>query len=292
MKTAKDLMLIQDKKQLRQFLYENMHLCPRWETNCIFEPGEVDRLLRRKSLYADTCSAGVYLLDDEGDYYRVHYFFRADEPIAFAPMDKPVLLEFLATRGKREQVVSQMAEKWLAAGFRPWVKDLKLYLPLSKDRLRPSVVENDVGRFTARLAASQDAAHILALWNASLDHYNSAIPSAEELLYEISEGNIFVMDREGEVCAANKMVIRGGMVSTWLGAVKPEYRRMGLSTAMKQLIYQTALERGINMCYTWVDVKNVASRRALESLGFTWRGEWTEGFLLDTALAGERASGQ
>ncbi len=30
------------------------------------------------------------------------------------------------------------------------------------------------------------------------------------------------MEREdtGEICAANKMVIRGGMVSTWLGAVK------------------------------------------------------------------------
>ena len=283
MRTAADLLRIEDKGQLRRFLYEQMHLHPRWETNCIFEPGEVDRLLRRASLYAATCRTGAYLIDDEGDYYRIHYFFHADEPVDFLPMDKPVLLEYFTTEGKREQIVRAMASKWQAVGFRPWVKDLKLYLSLSRERLRPTVVECDRGRFVARLARPQEAQDILRIWDASLDHYNSAIPSVEELLYEIGEGNIFVMDREGEVCAANKMVIRGGMVSTWLGAVKPEYRRLGLSTAMKQLIYATALERGISMCYTWVDVNNTASRIALEKLGFTWRGEWTEGFLLDAA---------
>ena len=62
MKTSKDLRRVEDKRQLKQLMYENLRRFPRWETNCIFEPGEVDRLLRRKSLYADTCRAGLYLL--------------------------------------------------------------------------------------------------------------------------------------------------------------------------------------------------------------------------------------
>ena len=286
MKTAKDLQRVEDKRQLKQLMYENLRRFPRWETNCIFEPGEVDRLLRRKSLYAGACPAGLYLLDDEGDYYRVHFFFSVDAPVDFSPMDKPVLVEFLVTRGKRSAAIAEMEQKWLAAGFREHVKDLKLYLSLKDYPLRPAVVENAAGRFIARPARAEDAAQILPIWDAALDHLNSAIPSMEELLYEINEGNIFVVDREGEVCAANKMVIRGGMVSTWLGAVKPEYRRMGLSTAMKHRIYKTAMERGVFLCYTWVDENNAASRAALAKLGFVHRGEWTEGFLLDAAAPG------
>ena len=283
MKTAKDLQRVEDKRQLKQLMYENLRRFPRWETNCIFEPGEVDRLLRRKSLYAGICPAGLYLLDDEGDYYRVHFFFSVDAPVDFSPMDKPVLVEFLVTRGKRSAAIAEMEQKWLAAGFREHVKDLKLYLSLKNYPLRPAAVENAAGRFVARPAREEDAPQILPIWDAALDHLNSAIPSMEELLYEIEAGNIFVVDREGEVCAANKMVIRGGMVSTWLGAVKPEYRRMGLSTAMKHLIYKTAMERGVFLCYTWVDENNAASRAALAKLGFVHRGEWTEGFLMDAA---------
>ena len=87
MKTAKDLQRVEDKRQLKQLMYENLQRFPRWETNCIFEPGEVDRLLRRKSLYAGTCPAGLYLLDDEGDYYRVHFFFSVDAPVDFSLLE-------------------------------------------------------------------------------------------------------------------------------------------------------------------------------------------------------------
>ena len=118
MKTSKDLRRVEDKRQLKQLMYENLRRFPRWETNCIFEPGEVDRLLRRKSLYADTCRAGLYLLDDEGDYYRVHFFFSVDAPVDLQPMDKPVLVEFLVTRGERSAAIAEMEQKWLAAGFR------------------------------------------------------------------------------------------------------------------------------------------------------------------------------
>ena len=72
MRTSKELLLVESRKQLREMMYKNLHRFPRWETNCIFEPGEVDRLLRRRSLYAGQCRSGAYLLDDEGDYYRVH----------------------------------------------------------------------------------------------------------------------------------------------------------------------------------------------------------------------------
>ena len=198
-------------------------------------------------------------------------------------MDKSVLVEFFVTRAKRSVAIEEMMDKWRAIGFRDHVVDLKMHLSLKGYKLRPSWVENDAGRFEGRLAAAQDAQQILRLWDESLDHFNSAIPSLEETLYEIGEGNVFVMDRDGEICAANKMVIRGGMVSTWLGAVKPAYRRMGLSTAMKQMIYKTAMERGIYACYTWVDRENMASRIALEKLGFVFHGEWTEGLILDPA---------
>ncbi len=81
MRASKDLQRVEDKKQLKCLLYENLRRFPRWETNCIFEPGEVDRLLRRKSLYAEECGSGRYLLDDEGEYYRVHFFFHVDAPV-------------------------------------------------------------------------------------------------------------------------------------------------------------------------------------------------------------------
>ena len=283
MRTTKNLQRVVDKRHLKSLMYENMRRFPRWETNCIFEPGEVDRLLRRGSLYVDTCHDGFCLLDDEDDYYRVHFFFSVDAAVDFPPMDKPVLVEFLVTHGARGPVIAEMERKWLAAGFREHVRDLKMHLSLKGPALRPAVVENAAGRFVARLAREEDATQILPIWEASLDRLNSAIPSMEELLYEIGQGNIFVVDREGEICAANKMVIRGGMVSTWLGAVKREYRRMGLSTAMKHQIYKTAMERGVFHCYTWVDENNAASRAALAKLGFVHRGEWTEGFLLDAA---------
>ena len=106
MKTAKDLQRVEDKRQLKQLMYENLRRFPRWETNCIFEPGEVDRLLRRKSLYAGACPAGLYLLDDEGDYYRVHFFFSVDATVDFSA------------------AFAELEQKWLAAGFREHVMDV------------------------------------------------------------------------------------------------------------------------------------------------------------------------
>ena len=47
--------------------------------------------------------------------------------------------------------------------------------------------------------------------------------------------------------------------------------------------HRSPMERGVYLCYTWVDENNAASRAALAKLGFVHRGEWTEGFLLDAA---------
>ncbi len=115
----------------------------------------------------------------------------------------------------------------------------------------------------------------------------------EESLYEIAQGNIFVMEREdtGEVCAANKMVVRGGMVSTWLGAVKAEYRRMGLSTAMKQLIYKTAQERGIRCAIPGWTLKHGFASWPWRKWALLPRGV-DGGFLLDAARIARIARAQ
>ena len=55
MKTSKDMLRVEDKKQFKSLLYENLRRFPRWETNCIFEPGEVDRLLPTPAMPASIC---------------------------------------------------------------------------------------------------------------------------------------------------------------------------------------------------------------------------------------------
>ncbi len=58
---------------------------------------------------------------------------------------------------------------------------------------------------------------------------------------------------------------------------------MGLSTAMKQMIYKTAQERGIQMCYTWVGRENTASVKALEKTGIPLPRGMDGGILRDPA---------
>lgn len=250
------------------------------ETNCILTAEEIDRLIKRGSLYYDIDGAGVCFLDDEGDYYRAHFYFKRDARFSFAPLEKPVIVEFLVTEYEAREAVKDMERRWMDNGFLRYIVNLKMYLPLDGYKPHASTIHSHLGTFSARWATEKDADQILSMWREALNPTNSAIPSREELLYEISNRSIVVMANEKEVAAANKMVIAGETVSTWLGTTRPEYRRIGLSTAMKQFIYKTAIEKGCTLCYTWVDRENKVSVRALEKIGFRYLGEHTEGFIL------------
>lgn len=271
---------VKDSKALIAMLGENERKHESIETNCILTWEEALRLLRRKSLYVIECPAGLMFLDDEGDYYRVHFYLDEHIPFEFERMKKPVLVEFFVTGGEATPEIVSMEKKWLDQGFEPYIINEKIYRSIKDCDKADTVIENSMGRFTIGRAKPEHAEQIVALWRASLNPLNSAIPKINETLFEIGAGNIFCVLKDGEVCAVNKMVILGGTVSTWLGATKPKYRRLGLSSAMKLLIYKTAHDQGIREAYTWVDRDNEASVIALTKLGFKTKGEWTEGFIL------------
>jgi predicted GNAT family acetyltransferase len=57
----------------------------------------------------------------------------------------------------------------------------------------------------------------------------------------------WIARKEGKVVAAVSTLIQGQMVSFWNGATHPEYRKQGLSTALRCLALQDAISKGCRL---------------------------------------------
>ncbi len=225
-------------------------------TNFYASVKEFFPIIAQSRLFREIFPGGVYYFAEKEGQTDCYFFLEKGAlPGGFAPWDKPVLLEQVASvrRGS-----SPMAEEWSAIGFEPYLQRKRLFLPAEKAQAQAQAVE---------FAEEAEADLILRWMRESFEPYTSALPNKEVLRQDLREKRV-IAAREGEELLGFLRFGREKRVSVlWQIVVAPSGRGKGVGERLLKDWF--ALEReSISKFQLWVREDNPSALRLYAKSGF------------------------
>ena len=213
----------------------------------LIEAGEISR-----GIFDGGC---YYLAEQEGQINLFFFLEKEAAPVALPELDKPVILEQVATvrRG-----ISPAAEEWERIGFQPYLQRKRLFLS------QKNAAEE---KRTVSFCEEGEGEEILRQMQAAFEPYTSALPDLATLRKDLREHRV-IAAREGERLLGFLRFGREKKVSVlWQIAVLPEGRGKGIGGRLVR--DWLSLEREeVSKFQLWVREDNPPALKLYEASGF------------------------
>lgn len=246
------------------------------KTNCLLFPDAIQRYIDHGRFFYEEQEAGIFFFADEDRYYQAWFYLNPEIPVAKQKWDKPVLIQHYYTDRNRDRDQDAYAQLE-AAGFQHMdtmqhltitdvEKATKKVLPLAQYSGR--MLKEDGFIYRAPEDAELPLVDQLLESTPEIPFYLLNWYSKEELRTMRDEGKFMgIFSKTGELCAAAMFTVFRNVVNGWV-VVKKEYREpYGTSIFLKQFGLKYAIENQWVLS-AWIDLKNVASRRYHQSVGY------------------------
>lgn len=225
-------------------------------TNFYSPAKEFFPIIAQGRLFREAFPGGVYyFVEKEGQTDCYFFLEKGALPGGFAPWDKPVLLEQVASARRG---ISPTAEEWSAVGFETYLQRKRLFLPAEEAQAQVQTVE---------FAEEAEADLILRWMQKFFEPYTSALPREEVLRQDLREKRV-IAAREGEELLGFLRFGREKRVSVlWQIVVTPSGRGKGIGERLLKDWF--ALERGsVSKFQLWVREDNPSALRLYAKSGF------------------------
>ncbi len=249
--------------------------------NAILMPKEIQRLIEEKKLFYREMPQGLAVYRIEKDFYKLYLFLEESRIVHIEKLDKPIVVELIYSERRLDSNVLKMESKCGAMGFEPYVTNLRRTIQLETMNYSNFFEVEENCQYKIKPAVLSQSDKLIALWNESLDQYDSILPTMSELEIQIQRGEIYCLLKNGELVGAFKLKKENNKWgSIWLVAVESSQRGNGLAGVLLGEVLQKALDWGLKYCYIWTDMRNHSMERVLEKMNFRLDGIRSEEYIL------------
>lgn len=232
-------------------------------TNNFLSPQMLERDVQAGRLLAYDFSGGVLVFRQRGGHFRMYYDLLPTEELeqSLEALDfpTPCVTEIAMRQGGENSAVSCFEKRGFVCG-------------LERVRLtRRSDERVDLGPWAGevKLAAEADCAELLASMKESFDELMGCLPTRDELMADIKDGEVLVAKKDGELCGYLQMRRSNAFVEIQHVATLPHARGQKLAQRlMAEYInnFPTKTRR------SWVGKDNLASLNLHRRNGFAEDG--------------------
>lgn len=227
-------------------------------TNTLLKKEDYLREIQAGTLFAEEFPGGLLLFLRRGNHQRLYFYLQKEAKLPPISPQLPTVLE-IASRPKDEALRDSEA-LWERIGFRPLFSRQRMTRPSDDFSLPAS------GSLSARQAGTDELSALAQLLEECFDPLTGCLPTREELLDDLQEGNVFSLP--GGILHMKK--IPGGTELRHL-AVQENLRRQGAA----QALFRAYLEHTeAQQSRVWVRTDNLPALRFYEKNGYTCDG-WT-----------------
>lgn len=276
---------IRDFEQYKELFGNNKSYIRSGLTNQYLAVADIKRYISRDRLFFDSFSSGVAFYTDEDEYYRIHYIGDGTVESATLKKEKPVLLRYVFTEKSVDERWAAFLEK---AGLVKEETSTQIVAKMSEITDADSKLNLSL-RYLNRFGLSVEYAsesmldEILRIRNEEplLSKFYFPYKTREEFEDEIRQGLYrVVINREGEVVAAQHFVVNNGTVSgEWL-AVREEYKlKYGIGGAMAYHSFKYAQDHNFELYYGWVNIENSNSLSYHKTVGYGTTGKMASSWI-------------
>ena len=202
------------------------------------------------------------LLEDEKTFYRCYFFLPYEyipNPVKF---DKPAVIEFPYQDQLTENQKKQIAQI-NGMGFYLGRESGLMSLPSSEVRH----LDNCSLEYDITLADDGDLEPVMELLYKCFDPLYAFLPDTEELLFNISHSQVWVMKSKNEIKAVlNSKVEKNSAIISHI-AVSPSCRGCGLGKLMVDTYHHCYADR-VRTFQHWVDLNNKPAMNMYTCFGY------------------------
>lgn len=274
--------------QYKDLLKENKENSRGGLTNNYLGIHGIKKYISLERMYFETMEKGYVIYLDEGKYYRMLYCGRAENINRITPKDKPLMFRFIYDKNTDKK---QEWDNILSAfGLSEFDNTIQICANISEQHdvdVKLAKSTRFIERFGLGISyATQgmiDEIFRLRDTEPVLSIYHFEYETESEICEDIVNGLYRVVtNKDNEVVAAQHFIEKNGTINgEWL-AVKEEYKlQYGIGGALAYHSFDYAKQKGVDMYYGWVDIKNENSLKYHESLGYRMTGKMSESWIME-----------
>lgn len=189
-------------------------------TNAFYSREEYEREINAGRIFAQSWPSGLAVIADRGDYDRLSFWLTDLEAPIPIELRRTTVLE-IAARPK-DLGLSAAGDQWEAYGFKPLF-----------GRIRLAHSAWDAPKVPVDTADAQDLEEITSLMLTSFHPIAGCIPTKEELLRELTLGNILcIRDDSGKPAAMLHYSENRNAAKLQHLTVRQDHRRQGYASAL------------------------------------------------------------
>lgn len=241
-------------------------------SNSYWMPEDIQRYIKLDRISYEKVESGIIFFFDEECYYRACLYVDAKRPLTIPSLDKKILIRNVYRAENKEKEMSDI-EKYLV--------DLNFEKVGTTVQLRGDVQEmfeknkgleryvQSMERKGYRCVVAEENLYgkieELMVNTGVIKDYQRDFFSSEEREWGTY---LYVVNRNGEMCAANAAIIKNGIAYGKGAAVEDKYKLLGLAPIMSYFRVKWLTENNIKHIQSWVLIDNEASLRYHTSLGY------------------------
>ena len=247
--------------------------------NHMMLPGEAAPHIDEGKLYYEEQKDGIVFSVKERDFCKLYFYISEESDIDLPEKDRPQLIECIYREEKEDSHTQKLRKKTEAAGFCPYVKNIRIRAEIKEKDLIPLDKKNLRQDLFWKYASEEDILAIYDLWEI-MDIYNSTIPEEKKLKEMLEEKELITVWKEGKICGVARVKLENRRTgSIWLITVSKELRRQGIATELYRLCFSILKEKGCRYVIQWCDEKNQAVLSASEKFGFQSDGTISRSYI-------------
>ena len=247
--------------------------------NHMMLPGEAAPHIDEGKLYYEEQKDGIVFSVKEKDFCKFYFYISEEAEIVLPEEDRTQLIECIYREEKEDSHIQKLRKKTEAAGFCPYVKNIRIRAEIQEKDLIPLDRKNLRQDLSWKYASEEDIPAIYELWEI-MDIYNSTIPEEKKLKEMLEEKELITVWKEGKICGVARVKLENRRTgSIWLITVSKELRRQGIATELYRLCFSILKEKGCRYVIQWCDEKNRAVICASEKFGFQSDGTISRSYI-------------
>jgi len=241
-------------------------------------PEEIYKLTRNKTLCFQEMESGLWVIQNIHKEYVLLYLYANPAKTIELPITDIAATTFFIGTNKIFPISTQTVIAHLQEiGFFCHATSFRFSKMLGRVSSPETVI---LGGLEIRAAGAEDVTQILCLWEETFDLVANQIPDSNNLIAEVSDGNV--------ICAFIDGVFAGVLVTGFTKsellirhvAVAREFRGKSIGTALVAAAEEVAQKKGLGRSLLWVIEGNKPALSLYNKLGYNTDGRFMTQYTL------------
>lgn len=263
-------------------------VCRKPFSNIYYMSNEIKKYIESGRLAYEKTEGGIVLFWDEESFYRVCLYVNEQEKFAIYPKNKKILIRNIYKTGKKEESLRCAEQRLGELGFQKkgttigiQGEPFKIFQRCGQIEKYAKALEKKGYRCMEADFSKFGEIETLILDSGIIKDYQLDYRTDDEKRKLERGSYLYMVDGDGQICAASLCFIEGSIAKVDGVAVKPEYKTRGLAPCLTYHRFKWMQDKGVKLVQGWILTNNVPSLRYHRSLGYEFLDKYADEWILE-----------